>query len=94
MKNEITKLLNWLKPKIEDQDDIEERANVSANFYKTYFESDLKRMMLEELLRKDTFEETNLEFHKGVLSGLDIIKKYFEEKQNISLSDEKDEEDE
>jgi hypothetical protein len=88
MTDDIQNTLEWLTPQKETQEEINEKANAYENFYKSYFEMDLKRIMLEQILRKNQFEQSqeDMWFNKGILEGLRIVKQKFDEQTNLSLS--------
>jgi hypothetical protein len=83
-------LLDWLVPEKEaDEENIIQKGEAYDRFYNAYFEKDLKRLMMEYLLRRDQYANTqdDLMVVKGIMRGFEIIKRHFEHQVNISKSD-------
>jgi len=75
-------------PKSLDEDEIKEMASQAEILWKRYFENELNKKILEQLwtLGTEIKDEKDLLFVRGTLNGLLIIKNWFMEQINISMS--------
>lgn len=94
-RQENEEILQWLKAKDfinkdkERLDEVQllEKAGTYQIFWRTYFEKDLSRIVDQQLrYMADTVEtEEQLLWMRGVIAGMDIVKKYFEEQNNLAM---------
>jgi hypothetical protein len=94
-KQENEEILLWLKAKDfvnKDKEKLDEaqlleRAGTYQIFWRTYLEKDLARITDQQLrFMADTVEtEEQLLWLRGVIAGLDLVKKYFEEQNNLAM---------
>lgn len=86
-------LLRWLesqdlKDRQETEEEARERAGTYEIFWRVHFEKDLAIIVQQQLqfMGQNVETEAQLLWLRGVLAGLDIVKKKFEEKVNLSMS--------
>ena len=88
-------ILTWLKAKdflLFDKNrlsevEILERAGTYQIFWRTYLEKDLARITWAQTQMMAQSVETNeqLLFLRGIIEGINIVKRYFEEQNNLAL---------
>lgn len=66
-------------------EDIKNRAANATSFYKSYGEKHLKRTLAEQLIFISKYVETplNIIWVRGIIEGINIQKRWFEEQERI-----------
>jgi len=92
--NNNKEILKWLtasdmlqlyKEKL-SKEEIQALATTSAGFYNAHFERIIKRMIAEQLIfmSKHVESDGQLLWERGVIQGIDIVKKWFDTQVSIS----------
>lgn len=94
-KKENKEILEWLKAidlisadkERMDEVAIIERAGTYQIFWKTYFSKDLARILdsQKQYMAENVETEGQILWLRGVIAGLDIVKRYFEDQNNLAL---------
>ncbi len=65
-----------------------DRAGDAELFYKSHFEKVIKLLIWQqmEMITKEAIEQDTLQFARGVIAGLIMVKEWFEDQRKKSLS--------
>jgi hypothetical protein len=94
-RQENEEILSWLKAKDfinkekEKVDEVQllEKAGTYQIFWRTYFEKDLAKILdaQKQYMAENVETAEQLLWLRGVIAGIDIVKRYFEEQNNLAM---------